>query len=229
MQRRRAEKPDLLAAQLAIRQSHRNRRIGESEWVSTAAAVSVDSPISQGAGLFGGLCGDQSVCRCRHRHAIERASRRWRGRRRRTRRTILISTRWVAFASAAALASAARFCSRPSASAWILAFAAASLWAIASWRCSSFKPSTSFGSMGLDGSARRCFFAATSGSSAASRGRFSAGASSREGGGGGSMMRLFLGGTFLGLEMSGAARELRRRSTGRLRGTENDAQRLKRA
>ena len=46
---------------------------------------------------------------------------------------------------------------------------------------------TSFGSMGLDGSARRCFFAATSWSSAASRGRFSAGASSREGGGGGSM------------------------------------------
>ena len=45
MQRRRAEKPDLLAAQLAIRQSHRNRRIGESEWVSTAAAVSVDSPV----------------------------------------------------------------------------------------------------------------------------------------------------------------------------------------
>jgi hypothetical protein len=45
MQRRRAEKPDLLAAQLAIRQSHRNRRIGDSEWVSTAAAVSVDSPV----------------------------------------------------------------------------------------------------------------------------------------------------------------------------------------
>ena len=35
--------------------------------------------------------------------------------------------------------------------------------------------------------------------------------------------------TFLGLEMSGAARELRRRSTGRLRGSTNDAQRLKRA
>ena len=50
-----------------------------------------------------------------------------------------------------------------------------------------FKPSTSFGSMGLDGSARRCFFAAVSAVSAASRGRFSAGASSREGGGGGSM------------------------------------------
>ena len=46
-----------------------------------------------------------------------------------------------------------------------------------------------FSSPGLDGSARRCFFAATSASSAASRGRFSAwaGASSREGGGGGSI------------------------------------------
>ena len=39
---------------------------------------------------------------------------------------------------------------------------------------------------------------------------------------------LFLGGRpFLGLEMSGAARELRRRSRGRLRGSANDAQRSK--
>ena len=42
------------------------------------------------------LCGNQPVCRVRHRHAIEQASRRWRGGRRdesaRTRRKILIST-----------------------------------------------------------------------------------------------------------------------------------------